>query len=129
MILHPVVSAYLPTSEPCVCPRDPCRRVTLNDRFFTSETGQTLCCGYMYYSSTFPLHAAIGDEQPTLRLSHACTMHARSAARCHGLVLAGKRRAVGSSSMHDPPLNGTSLHTITHHQRFTRLLKMLFDLD
>jgi hypothetical protein len=47
---------------------------------------------------------------------HVCAvhMHARLAAHCHGLDLVHEQRAVISSSMHEPPLNGLPLHAISH---------------
>jgi hypothetical protein len=49
-----------------------------------------------------------------LRHVYAVHMHARLAAHCHGLDLVREQRAVISSSMHEPPLNGLPLHATSH---------------
>jgi hypothetical protein len=99
-------------------PETPAAGVSLEDRFFTLETRHIwlLICFFGFSQ----LYAAIGDEQPTQLISHACsmTMHARLAAlsRSSAWWANGVAVDVGSSSMHEPPLDGTSLHTITRDQ-------------
>jgi hypothetical protein len=114
-VIRSSVISHQPAPEPCVLvPETPTAAcVSLEDRFFTLETRQIwlLICFFGFSQ----LYAA----QSTQVLSHACsmtmTMHARLAAQsqpsawwANGLAV-----AVGSSSMHEPPLDGTPLHTIT----------------
>jgi hypothetical protein len=121
----------------CACTRDPCRCVSLKDRFFTPKTRQILLliCSFGFSQ----LHAAIGDEQPARLLSHARSMtactHARLAAASRPLL--GGRTALMSLSVLAPCTNphwtgglSTRSHaTWTSNYCRARLLKMRLRLD